>query len=373
MEGASLESLNTFLGTITGLWGCPGRPPGVLKSVDTQGGQAYDSKMVIPIFSSLEIAEGAVRMRIFKCLAVFVGIVVLAGTLAAQTVGPAEPVSPTAPKDAEAVNLPEGVVATVNGEPITESEWLDTLKRVAGRGILEVMIRHKVVQEAAAKQGITISKSEVEALFDKQAASVGGVSNLMVRLQQMGEPMQEYKRRLRTETLLHRMAEKGVTVTDDEIEKFFREKYGRKAEVQVIVTGTKEDAEDALAKIAAGEDFAQVAAAKSIDKRTAGNHAYIPALLSEGFFPKNFGGVVITQALAEKIFKLKVGSVSGIMPGARQSFYIFKLTRLIPASDVKLESVKDSIRKDAMEFKVRNREGQILQQLVNAAVIKRGI
>ena len=95
--------------------------------------------------------------------------------------------------------------------------------------------------------------------------------------------------------------------------------------------------------------------------------------MTEGFFPKNFGSIVITQALAEEIFNLKANSVSGVIPGAQQNFYVFKLTRLIPASDVKLESVKDSIRSDTLEFKIRNIEGQMLQQLVGTAVIKRGI
>jgi foldase protein PrsA len=301
----------------------------------------------------------------------FLVLFLLAGAalVTAQEVGPAQP----AAQEPSLEPLPQGVVAVVNGEPITEAEWLATLKRVAGRAVLDVIIRHKVVHQAAAQQGISVSDAELTAIFDKKVAEVGGMQQLQSQLQQIGETVEDFRARLRTETLLHRITEKRVTVSDDEVKKFFLERYGRKAEVQAIVVGTREAADVVLKQLKAGDDFAQLAAKASTDQTTAQNHGFIPVPVSEGFFPKPMGGILMTEAIAEEIFKLKEGQTTGVIPGASQDFYIFRLARLTPAQDVKFEDKKDEVRRDALEYKIQAQSGRILQELLTAAKIRTGI
>lgn len=274
---------------------------------------------------------------------------------------------------AKTVDLPPGVIATVNGEPISEKQWSDTVKRVAGRGVLQFMIRHAIVHQAAKREGIALSEAELQAIFDKKIVEVGGPVKLKGYLDKIGETMVDFKERLHTETLLRRMAEKGASVTDEEIKQFFLERYGRKAEVQVIVAESQEMAKSAMKRIAAGEDFGQVALEISTDRTTAGNHGYIPAPLTEGIFPKPFGSILVTRQTAEQIFALGPGGVTGPVPGQRSDFYIFKLARLQAAKDVKFETVKEEIRRIAMEYKVQMRAAQLLREMLSEAVIETGI
>ena len=81
----------------------------------------------------------------------------------------------------------------------------------------------------------------------------------------------------------------------------------------------------------------------------------------------------MTKQTAEQIFALEPGGVTGPVPGQRSDFYIFKLARLQAAKDVKLETVKEEIRRMAMEYKVQMRAAQLLREMLSEAVIETGI
>ncbi len=307
-------------------------------------------------------------MRI--AFAVTVAFAVLAPVFVASaaqegTEGPA----PEPPSEVT-IPLPPGAVASVNGEPISEKEWLETLRRMAGKGVLDVMIRRLVVKQEAARLGITVSDNELQAIFDKRIVEAGGISKLEEYLKPVGESLSDYRQRLYTETLLRRIAEKDVIITDDDLKKFYLEMYGRKAEVQAIVVQSEDVAKAALARLKAGEDFGQVAGEVSIDATTARNHGYIPVPITEGVWPKNYGNIVMTEAQAEQIFSLPAGGMTGIVPGAGGAFYIFRLVRLGGPSEEKFEDVKEKVRTSATEYKIQARGTQILQNLINSAVIK---
>ncbi|MHC4712478.1 MAG: peptidylprolyl isomerase [Planctomycetota bacterium] len=274
------------------------------------------------------------------------------------------------PPAVASIPLPPGAVATVNAEPISEKEWLENLRRMAGKGVLDVMIRRMVVKQEAARLGIKVSDSELQAIFDKKIVEAGGISKLEAYLKPVGESLSDYRQRLHSETLLRRIAEKDVIVTEDDLKKFYLEMYGRKAEVQAIVVQSEDIAKATLARLKAGEDFGQVAREVSIDRTTAQYHGYIPVAVTEGVFPKNYGNIVMTQAQAEQIFSLPAGGMTGVVPGAGGAFYIFKLARLGGPSNEKFEDVKEKVRASAMEYKIQARGTQILQNLISSAVIK---
>lgn len=273
----------------------------------------------------------------------------------------------------DVVDIPEGAVATVNGEPISREAWLEIMTEVAGDRVLDVMIRRKIVEQAARRQGIEVTDAELQSIIDRQAAEIGGMNELVNRLSQMGETLEDYRDRLYTETLLRKMVEPQVTVSEEEVEQFFREKYGRKARVQVIVTATRADAENLLKRARAGEDFAALAEENSIDPVTVRNNGYLPLPLSEGMWPKSVGEVHITEEMGEEIFSLRTAQVSDVIKGPRGNFYLFRLGRRVEAADVKLEDVRDEIREEAREAKLQQAEQDKLQELLDRAVIKRGI
>jgi foldase protein PrsA len=260
----------------------------------------------------------------------------------------------------------------VNGEPVSEKEWADTCKRVAGSSILRVMVNHLVVRQAAQARGIVISDADAAAEFDKAVSRAGGLDNLLAGLSESGESAEDFKNRLRTNMLLNKLVEKDVTVTDDEVRRFFLERYGRKAEVQVIVGETLPDAESAYGQLQKGKDFPSLAAEASVDSLSAENHGYLPALVSDGFFPKPFGRVVVTESIANMLFGMKPGEVSKPIQG-EGGFYLFKVTRQDPASSISFDSVKDQVKAAALERKRSTVAQQYLEQLLAKSDIRLGI
>lgn len=290
---------------------------------------------------------------------------------APATAAPA--VESTATVQEPVVPLPEGVVAMVNGEPVTEAEWITTLKRVHGVSVLDVMVRHKIVHQQAARRGITVTNDEVQALVDKAAESAGGLENLVAQLAQNGEAMEDYRDVVKTEALLRKMVQDSATVTDDELRKFYLEQYGRRALVQAMVIGTQSEAEQMVAKARSGADFAMLAFSSSVDPYTQRTYGHLPVPITEGFFPKPIGNLVITQPIAETIFNMKSGTVSNPIPGFEQGFYIFKVLEVTPAREVKFETVKDQLSEDAKEYRISREEQALLQKLMESADIRTGI
>jgi foldase protein PrsA len=279
----------------------------------------------------------------------------------------------TAGEAAKAVQLPAGTIALVNGEPITTKEWEDTLRRVAGRGILDVMVRHKLVRQAAQKAGITLSDEECQAQYDRAVAAAGGPDALVARLQETGESQEDFKTRMQSEMLLHKLIEKDLAVTDEELKKVYLEQYGRTAEVQVVVTQTQPDAQTVMTRARQGADFAGLAQEYSTDEATSTNHGFLTTQLTDGFFPKQFGRVIITDGIAQVVLALKPGQISNVVPGGEYGYYVFKVTAAAPAKSVAFETVKDKVRQDAKQAKEASYADQYMQQLYMSADIRWGI
>lgn len=324
------------------------------------------------------------RKSFVKFLPVGLLLSVLPGVAGAQVpVAPAADVSSTsselapqvaAPEDnIRVVQLPPGVIARVNGQPVSEQEWVDTCKRVAGPSILQVMINHVVVRQAAQALGIAVSDEEAEAEYLKAVSSAGGFEGLMANLAESGEALQDYKTRLRTNTLLRKLIEKSVVVTDDELRKVYLERYGRKAEVQVIVTQTQPDADSIVNRCRKGADFGTLASQESVDEFTGRNHGFLPLPLSEGFFPKPFGRVVITDKIAELLFNMKPGEIAGPITAGEAGYYVFKVTDVKAASPVSFDTVKDQLLIEAREARAVRKGAEYLGQLLRAAKIETGI
>jgi foldase protein PrsA len=324
--------------------------------------------------------------RRYAWMVVLTGIMACLAGVAVAAQAPVAPAAVTAPAPAApsvqssapaavmesteaVVKLPEGTVAIVNGEQISEKEWVETLKRVYGQQVLSVMVNHVLVRQAAAKRGIKLTDAEVQAAFDKSVAQAGGMDALLQKLDEVGQTLQDYRELLKTEALLRKLVEGTVTATDGDLMSAYQEQYGPRADVQVIVVATQPEADQAITEAKSGVDFSLLAQRRSTDGYTLRNHAFLPGPLSKGFFPKPFGNVVITQQMADAIFGLQPGEITKAMP-AQGGFYIFKLVALSPGKDVKYETVKDQVKADFIEVKTSAQADQYMQKLAESADVR---
>jgi peptidyl-prolyl cis-trans isomerase C len=266
----------------------------------------------------LPIMTAAVRFRLLAGVAAAVVIAAAAfayfygmnapeaQTAAAPAPGAAAPAVPGAPAPAvPATGEPGGgIVASIDGDPITEQdldiaydEFADQLSRFSidqRRDVtVDLLIHIRLLAQAAAAQGI-----------DKEPAMVE-----RLRLARERALYNEY---------LNRLFDKAVT--QEAAQKLYDEQTAKAGEqfeyhVRHILVPTEAEAKDVIAQLNMGADFAKLAADKSIDTGSAANGGDL------GFLAK--GDTVAPFEMAA--FNLNIGEYTKTPVESQFGFHVIKL------------------------------------------------
>ena len=181
------------------------------------------------------------------------------------------------------------VVATVNGQPITETQLTDQMLMRYGDRTLLAMMQELAIEQAAAEAGVTVTDAEVQKRVQELQTSID------VKAPQTGQSftlwLAEKKMTvvglmafMRSELLLEKMVKSQVNVTDQQVAEAWERGKGlwrrpEKMHVRHICVKTKDEADRIRQNLAGGQDFAQAAAAHSIDpysKDSGGDIGWIP-------------------------------------------------------------------------------------------------
>ncbi|HEY3397040.1 MAG TPA: SurA N-terminal domain-containing protein [Armatimonadota bacterium] len=165
-----------------------------------------------------------------------------------------------APRPAQAD--PTDVVATVNGDKVTEAQLAAALRDRYGFVVREQLIESLVIEQEAKKKNLTVTEAEIDDAFAKSKAQVEA------RLRQSGQTWEMWlasqdltvtalRRRLREQILLEKMVKPSVTVTDDDVSKYYaanRQSFALEEAMEVgfIALATKEDADKLRASLVGG-------------------------------------------------------------------------------------------------------------------------
>jgi foldase protein PrsA len=210
----------------------------------------------------------------------------------------------------------EGLAALVNGEPITAEEYEKQVAQVeaffaqegldpqseegrerlaqARRQVLEQMIDQTLIQQAAAEMGVNISESELEASILDIIEQSGGEEQFNQSLQAMDTAYEDFRQMLLNQ-LLSEAVYSTVTASISSV--------AEQVQARHILLPTRERAQEVLARLQAGEDFAYLAKeySEDISSRERGGDV--------GFFPRG----VMPPEVEEVAFSLEVGAVSEIV------------------------------------------------------------
>ncbi len=157
-------------------------------------------------------------------------------------------------------------------------------------------------------------------------------------------------------------------VAGEAVEEFYAahpERFERPPRVRLrqILTEERQLAEEALAEIRAGADFAAVA------RRLAGEGGTGDAAGGDssgnGFVGGSLGELSredLPPAFAEVILELAPGEVSGVVE-AEYGFHLFQVTEKLPAETVPLEVVRDEIERELLQ----RRADRLLAELAEEA------
>jgi parvulin-like peptidyl-prolyl isomerase len=253
-------------------------------------------------------------------------------------------------------------VATVNGESITRDEFLQRTisftggaqaNVAAGLQILDSMINSRLLLQEAERQGVMPTDAEVEQRMSLIRTELQSQAvNLQEQLQQAGLTEEALRHDMRVALAQEKLLTKGLTVTDQEVEKFYNDNKGQPpfstpAQVQIshMTLPTQQAATEARTDLKSAS-FNLVAVSRSIDIfKDAGGQVGQP-LTRDDIRP----GGPIAPAVLTKAFTMKQGEVSDPIRVGNQ-WVIVKVEQSTPAKTQSLEEVKDAIRQGLLRQK----------------------
>ncbi len=114
------------------------------------------------------------------------------------------------------------VAAVVNGKPIFRWEVNTQLMSRFGQQTLESMITERLIAEAALKEGIAVTQTDIDAKITSITATLGPNVNLDQLLTYQGMTRTDFEHQVRLQLTVGKVLGKGVAVEESEIDTFLK-------------------------------------------------------------------------------------------------------------------------------------------------------
>ncbi len=241
-------------------------------------------------------------------------------------------------------------VAVVNGEQIMDSE-LDALIQdyAAKRGAPEITdeVRRTILQGMIRRRLILAQEDAAKLRQNKEIAA----------------SVKEYEDGLVIKRFLEDKVGKHVSANHDELLKYYEENRSQfafrpKVVASHILLKTKEEADKALERLKAGEDFKALAKELSID---------LPMALEGGSMGTIEQGRSLPE-LEKELFTLKEKEFSGVV-STRFGYHILTVDQIIPAQFKPFDEVQEDIKKAVLRGKEAKAFNEMAEKLENGAEI----
>jgi parvulin-like peptidyl-prolyl isomerase len=248
-----------------------------------------------------------------------------------------------------------GIVATVNGEQIQYKELADECLLRHGKEVLEVEISHLLLQEALAKQNVTVMKEDLDDEIGHAAVLAGVVDAqgkpdfdkwFEVATKEQGITKEQYMRdSVWPSAALKKLTHGSIQVSDDDMEKGYSANYSERIRCRAIVLGNMRRAQEVWAKARQNPSmdfFGDLAEQYSIEPQSKSLRGEVPPI-------RKFGG---QPQLEDVAFELAKDELSGIIQMG-DKFVILKCEGRTEPVEVKPEDVHDVLYQDIFEKKLR--------------------
>lgn len=225
-------------------------------------------------------------------------------------------------------------IAKINDEAISEEDFIKLLKLNGSfAGLLEEVVKNKLLVLAAKKAGISVSTEEVQKRADqlRRARRLHRAKDMMEFLKAMRVTLDEFEESIR-DTLYREKMMDEIT-QQSAVEEFFKLNSPQfdRIEISHIVVDSEGKAKEIMALVSEEPDsFAEMAKANSIAD-TAANGGVVGRVL-RGLLPSEVESKVFNAAVGEILGPFQFGD------GAR--YEIFKIDKKSPAQ------LDDEIRRE---------------------------
>jgi len=243
----------------------------------------------------------------------------------------------------------KGIVARVNGEPITLKEFNKALlpyspskEEIPGlkRRLLDQLIEKKLKIQEARRLGLVVTDEELNQRIKETMGSYPK-REFVTFLTKEGTTFEVWKNRVRKNILLEKLITSQVylplKVSEKEITTYYREhqdqfKEPKKFRIRQILVESQAEAEEILSSLRKGEGFEELAQKRSLspDKERGGDMGY-------------FSKEEMLAKWEEAISKLSPGEVSYPVESP-YGWHIFKLEKVLPPRMVSLKEARKEIK-----------------------------
>lgn len=235
------------------------------------------------------------------------------------------------------------IVATIGGEEITYEQLLSVLEQEYGRlGLRQLLTRMAIDMESEAS-GIQVSDAEVDRELGVMQQGYDSEEQFYQSMRdQLGMTRDQIRNDLRYRILLEKIAIQSVIVHDQEIDEYIAdhpEEFGPREQWRLsqITVRSKADAEEVLARIRSGTEFAEAAKRYSMDEMTSEDGGDL------GFVERD--DPFVPEAVLETAEKLKLGEVSGPIP-VDDYYVLIMVTERIEDIQVDDRQMREMIRRE---------------------------
>jgi parvulin-like peptidyl-prolyl isomerase len=288
-----------------------------------------------------------------KKTALFTAIIAAIGGLAflALYFSGSPPVS-VKPSDSD-----DKLVARVNGRAITVDTFQEKYKRFTIRfhapvastptalkalkmGFLNKLIETELLLHQAAMRGLTVSEEELDREIQQLKLDYPR-DTLNEALDKIGVKLEEWKEDHREKLLIDKLIQQEVDsvihVSEDDIREHYKanmEQYQQPLMVRArqIVVATEAEADSLRTRLSRGEDFAELAKLHSLSPDAANGGDL--GVFAKGQMPEQFDDIV---------FRYRVGRVSKVVHSP-YGYHLFRVDERIRPRTLSMEEAQDTIK-----------------------------
>jgi hypothetical protein len=272
--------------------------------------------------------------------------------------------APTTQPSAAARQPDLGPIAYIDGQPVTWAQIQTPLIETGGGQVLVELVMDRSLEHRLAERGVTVSEKDVEAeeriLAETLSADPDQARRLLNELRsRRGLGDWRFARLLWRNAAMRALVQPEVQVTDAALRQAYDLRYGPRYETRLIVVDNAPTANDVVRRARDGERFEDLALQRSTDiSRTRGG------LID----PINPADASWPEAVREAVVRLQPGQVSDPI-GLENGYAVMRLERKIDAREVRFDDVRDQLAQATR----RDVEQRLMQRLARTTVAESSV
>jgi parvulin-like peptidyl-prolyl isomerase len=275
------------------------------------------------------------------------------------------------PAKAEGAREPAipAIVATVNTQRISREDLAKECMRHFGKETLESMVNKRLITRECRRQGITVTREEVDSEIEQMAKRFRIPVDQWKKLlkQERNISPEQYASDIIWPTIaLRKLAGGQLQVTREELRQEYETQYGEQVKVRLIAVGSLEKAKRLRAQAAANPDeFGNLAKKYSEDATSAAAKGIINPIRRHGSY----------EEIEETVFSMGDGDISPVIKvnHAGGQYVILKREGLVDAQPVSFEDAKSRLEGFIRDKKTRGVAQDVFQTLQDRAAKQKAI